>query len=306
MAITSRAPFFLLALVAAACSSDSTGPGGAAPLSPAEAQAVGDEMQAEIEGLTSGASLASFFAPDFPAPPAARRALGSALAFTPPTAGCPTFSEAPPTDADLDGVPDNLTITFDSTACTFTRPGGGATKQLSGSVTISDPSPVNAGLRLAFAQFRHRLTIQDSIYFQRSVDGVWQLVASPAGFSATDSTSVSHESSRHGPAVLAKAWQVDFTADSGTTFVPDEDLPSGDLVVNGLTTRSRGGESKSFQVTTASPLHHDAACASDLRIVAGTLDVVHTGPRGTATVNIVFNPCGVEPTITLVPGPTAT
>ncbi len=296
----------VLVLLLAACSGDSTtDPNGSAPLTQAEAQAVGEEMQGEIEGITSGSALINFLAPDFPTAPAARRALGGSVAFASPPAGCPTFSEFPPTDLDADGIPDNLTVTFDSLVCVFTHPSGQARKVLSGSVTISDPSQVDPGLRVVFADLLHRTTIQDTIFFQRQADGVWQLVASAAGFSATDSTTVSHESSRHGAAVLAKRWQVDFTAAQGETYIPHLPLPSGDFEIDGSTTRTRGSDSKSFVVTTAVPLHHDATCDAELRIVSGELDIVHTDPRGTASVNIVFNACGVEPTITLVTGPTA-
>lgn len=292
-----------LALGLAACQGDTIAPSGAAPLTQAEAQAVGVEMQGEIAGITSGSSLQDFLTPSFAAPPAAVRAFGGPLHFTPPP-NCPTFSEFPPTDADGDHVPDNLTLTFDPATCTYTGHDGN-TLEISGAVTITDPSQVNPGVRVSFAAFQHKATLANGHFFRRSEDGVWQLVSDSTGFAATDSTTTEHESTERGLATLTKAWQVNFVVDSGQVFGHDHGLPSGDFTINGSTARTHGTENKSFTITTVTPLHHDATCADDQRVVSGELHVVHTDARGTATVDIVFNGCGVQPTITLVTGPTA-
>ncbi len=293
-----------LGLTLGACSSDTGGPSGAAPLTQAEAQAVGVELQGEVAGLTTGASLHGFLAPSFVALPEAVRASRVALHFMPPS-NCPTLSEFPPTDADGDHVPDNLTLTFDPATCTFTDPHGNSI-DLSGAVTITDPSQVSPGLRVVFAAFQNKITLADNRFFRRSVDGVWQLVSDSSGFGATDSTTTEHESTERGLATLAKAWQVNFVVDPGEVFVPDHSLPAGLFTISGSTTRTQGSESKSFTIATVSPLHHDPACTDDNKIVSGELHAVHSDTRGTATVDILFNGCGVEPTITLITGPTAT
>ncbi len=314
-----RVPFRLLdssllltgmALALAACSGDTSGPGGVPPLTQAEATVIAGEMQDEMAGITDGSSLAELLSPTFTVAPSAARIGGSARLVRPPN--CPTFSEFPPTDADHDNVPDNLTISFTLPACHFGGPVGTAYHELSGSVTISDPSVVDPGVRVNFADllartvaFPHDSVPTDSIYVLRRVNGVWQLLASASGFSATDSTTASHESSQHGTAQLAKAWQVDFVADSGETFVPDHRLPSGNLTVNGTTTRTAGPEVKGFSLTTVTPLHYDATCASADRITAGELHIFYSSPRGTATVTLVFTACGVDPTVTLVTAPVA-
>ncbi len=76
-------------------------------------------------------------------------------------------------------------------------------------------------------------------------------------------------------------------------------LPSGDLTVNGEMTWTRGTESHELSVTTVTPLHHDATCMSHPKFTSGELVVTKTGPNGTVTVHIVFNGCGVEPTVTV-------
>jgi hypothetical protein len=294
-----------IGLTLAACSSsDSNAPGGAAPLTQADAQAIGEEMQTEVAGLSDGASLNNFLTPSFSAPPGAVRAFHGAfhgpVFFTPRSAGCPALSENPPTDTDGDGVPDNLTLTFDPATCTFTRPGGHASLELSGAITVSDPSTVGKGLRLAFATFQQKFTIEDSIFFQRSVDGVWQLTSDSSGFAATDSTTVLNTSSQRPSSELAKAWQVTFGADSGSTFGPCLRLPSGDFIINGTTTRTHDTVTRSFSVTTVAPLHRDVTCDAESKIVSGELDVIHTDSAGTATVHITYNGCGQDPTIALV------
>lgn len=293
-----------IGLTLAACSSsDSAAPGGAGPLTQADAQAIGDEMQSEVAGLSDGSSLTNFLTPNFSAPPGAVRAFHGAFhgpVFFSPSAGCPTLSENPPIDTDGDGVPDNLTLTFDPATCTFSRPGGHASLELSGAITVSDPSTPGKGLRLAFAGFQQKFTVQDSIFFQRNVDGAWQLTSDSTGFAATDSTTVLHTSSQRPSSELAKAWQVSFGADSGSRFGPCLHLPSGDFIINGTTTRTHDGVTRSFSITTVTPLHRDVTCASENKIVSGELAVAHTDSTGTATVHITFNACGQDPTIALV------
>lgn len=289
----------------AACNGDSTAPGsGGAPLTQAEAQAMGDEMRSEVAGLANGASLFRMLSPSFQIPPEATRVFHGPRVFNPPP-NCPTLSENPPTDTDGDHVPDNLTITFDPATCVFDHPSHDASFELSGSITVSDPSATDPGLRVRFDAFQSKFTVQDTLFWLRRADGVWQLLTSSAGFSATDSTTVRHESSQRPSTELAKAWQVDFTADAGGTFDPGAELPSGDFDIAGKTVRTRGASSRSFTVTSLSPLHWDAGCNADEKITSGELELVHTGPRGTATVNIVWNGCGVEPTVTLTSTPPA-
>jgi hypothetical protein len=288
-----------IGLTLAACNSDTGAPNGAAPLTQADAQAIGDEMQTEVAGINDGASLTSFMTPSFAAPPGAIRAFHGPLFFN-PVSGCPTLSENPPVDSDSDGVPDNLTLTYDPTICTFGHPGGHATLELSGTVNISDPSATARGFRLSFGTFQQKFTVNDSIFFQRSVDGPWQLVADSSGFSSVDSTTVTNTSSKYPTSTLAKAWVVSFVADSGSVAFPRWHLPSGDFDIHGETTRTRDTVTKTFSVNTPVPLHRDITCTAHNKIVSGEVDVAHTGPEGSATVHIIFNGCGVDPTVNLV------
>jgi hypothetical protein len=288
------------ATILAACSnSDTMSPGsGGSPITQAEAQVIAEEMQGEVEAMGAGATVTDVLSPSFPAPPGALHAFRGPLWFF-ANAGCPTLSENPPTDTDGDGVPDNLVITFDPTACTFTF--GRASMELSGMVTVSDPTTAGQGLRIVFGGFQQKTTVDDK-FFQRNLDGVWQLISDGSGFAATDSTTAAHSSSSRPTATLAKAWQVNFVAEVGSTFSRHARLPSGDFAIEGTTTRTFDTATKVFSVETVVPLHRDITCDAANKIVSGELDIAHTSPRGSASINIVFNGCGVDPTVTIVTG----
>jgi hypothetical protein len=132
-----------------------------------------------------------------------------------------------------------------------------------------------------------------------------EVLASSTGFSAIDSTTVHWESSRWPTAELAKRWGINFTA-AEADFSLGRRLPSGDVTINGSTTRTRGDDVKSFAVETVTPLHFDATCDADDRITSGELNIVFVRAGNTTTVNIVWNGCGVDPTVTVTPPPPTT
>jgi hypothetical protein len=290
----------VLAAILTGCStSDTTAPGsGDGPFSQAEARAVADEMQDEVNALVDGASVTDILVPSLSLSPGVRGVVAGPIIFM-PRLGCPTPSEIPPTDTDQDGVPDNLTLTFDPALCTFTTRDGHVVHVLSGAVTISDPSSEDRGLHLSWADLEARTTIDETVFFLRRIAGEWQQIKSATGFSLTDQTTVTHESSEWPASQLVKDWQVDFVADGGVTFSHHWRLPSGTLTIDGSTDRTRNGVTKSLSVVTTTPLHFDSNCAARPRIDAGVLVIQHTGPQGTSTVTIEFTGCGAEPIITV-------
>ena len=167
-----------------------TGPGtggNTSPLSQAEAQAVSEDIRGELGGMSAGASLSGFMAPDLRVPVAA--VYGGPRDF-PMAPNCPALSQNPPTDADGDHVPDDLTITYDPANCTFASPTGHAVFTLSGTIHILDPSQTDPAIRVEFGNFQSKFAIDDTLFWLRRVAGPWQLLTSSAGFSATDSTTV--------------------------------------------------------------------------------------------------------------------
>lgn len=294
-----------LALALAACGGDSTNevsPINSTPLTQEEANAVASEMRGEITATTNGMSVEGMLNPSF-VMPGAMGASEGARAFSLNPIDCPQLSEFPPTDADGDHVPDDLTITYSLDKCTFSNPRRNSSFSISGTIHIVDPSSTDKGIRVEFGSLEHKFTVQDSTFWLRNADGPIQVLASANGFSAIDSTTVHWESSRWPTAELGKKWAVNFTAaDSGFNF--GRRLPTGDLTVNGSTTRTRGEDVKSFTVETVTPLHYDATCSADDRITSGEVNIVFVRGENTTTVNIVWNGCGQEPTVTITPPPT--
>ena len=282
----------LLSFVATACSPDRpTGPKGSPSLSDAEAQLVGHEVAGEVEDVAGSFSLDGMLFPSFPS--AGIAIIGPSS----PTGTCPTLTPNPPVDADGDRIPDDLTISFTLPDCSFAR--NGVTFEMTGSIHITDLSPTDFGLRVVFDNLDHKFTRDGGASFESNLNGARQVLRSASTFDVHDSTTVDLTSSDHGTAQLAKAWVVTFTADAGQTFDGLRRLPSGDLTVNGNMSRTRGTATHSFSVTTVTPLHHDATCASRPAFTSGELAIVKTGPDGTVTIHVVFNGCGVEPTVTV-------
>ena len=284
----------LLSLVAAGCAPDRpAAPAGAQSLSDAEAEMVGREVAGEVEDVAGSFTLGGLLAPSFPS--AGIAATGGIQPA--PMANCPTITPNPPVDTDGDRVPDDVTLSFTLPDCSITR--NGATFEITGAIRITDPSPTDFGIRIAFTDLQHKLTRANGAFFLSRLNGARQVIRSASEISLHDTTTSDLESGERSAAQLAKAWLVTFVADAGETFDQLRRLPSGDLTVNGSMSRTRGTTSHSFSVTTVTPLHHDATCTTRPAFTAGELTLVKTGPDGTVTIHIVFNACGVEPTVTV-------
>lgn len=289
----------LFMLGAAGCSSDSTGMSNET-LSQAEANDVGQEVEAQVASVVGGATIVGIMNPAAALPPQGGNF--GALGFG---AGCPDIAPLPPADIDGDHVPDSLTASFTLPACSFTGPHG-RTLEVTGAVTVTDPSSTLAGFRVHFDALQPKITLPNGSFFVQQFDGIRQLLASTDGFSVTDSITASFESSERGSASLANAWQVDFTVDQGESFEPHTPLPSGTANISGTTVRIHGEVNKTFTMTTPVPLHYNAACTEDQKIDSGEIDATLVGPRGTATVTVTYTACGVRPTVTLVSTPGTT
>lgn len=287
------AVFASLALLLAACGDDDNGPTtDDTELTQAEANAIGDEMREEIAGLSATTSLSTILDP-------------GGVAVAPNglvRAPCPELSEDPITDADADSIPDDLTATFNPADCIFTSWGGQAVLTLDGSVRVEDLSTTDPALRIRFNEFEGLFTY-DNRALRREVNGKLQLETSAAGFSAQDSTTVEQEATGRPDASLRKGWTVVFTSGEEEDFTVNQPLPSGSFDLNGSLRRTWGDKVRSFTVETVEPLEYSAACVSDDRIVAGELNAEFESTEHQATVNIVWNGCGVAPTVTIVSGP---
>jgi hypothetical protein len=283
----------VLAVLIAACGVEKTSAPRQQTLSDAEARMVGQEVAGEVEDVAGAFTIGDLLVAEFPS----AGVFPTTSTDPRPAPNCPTITPFPPPDADADRVPDDVTLSFTLPDCSFTR--DGRTLEITGSIHITDPSTTQFGIRLEFTDLQHKLSGSDGLLFLTRLDGVRQVLRSPAGFSLIDSTDVHRESHERGSADLNKAWVVGFVADAAQTLDHERGLPSGNLTVDGSMTFTHGTVSHSLTVETVTPLHHDATCTVRPRFTSGELNVVKTGPDGTVTIHIVFNGCGEDPTITV-------
>src|SRR5580765_4286468 len=290
----------LFVLGVAGCSSDSTGMSNET-LTQAEANDVGQEVEAQVASVVGASTIVGILNPAAALPPQG----GNFGALGLGSAGCPDIAPFPPADTDGDQGPDSVTASFALPECSFTGPRG-KTLEVTGGVTVTDPSSSLAGFRVRFDALKPKITFPNGSFFVQQFDGIRQLLASTDGFSVSDSITASFESSERGSASLENAWQVNFVVDQGGSFEAHTPLPSGTADISGTTVRTHGEVSKTFSMTTPVPLHYNASCTEDQKIDSGEIDATFVSPRGTATVTVTYTACGVRPTVTLVSTPGTT
>ena len=299
----------LAILFTAACSdSAGVGPGDPAALSAAEVADIGDTFEEEAD-LSFGAlfqrgtlgwfdlsmsSLQALF------PPGTRAHLPS------PLIACLSASPLPIDDPDGDGVPTDLTISFDPAGCEFTNPKRGAHFALTGSVNVTDPLPNSPGYDLleVLTDFGHTLTSGNGAHTAQVTRNGTRSVSQAANLLTAVEQLVSVRSGTLGPEkTVASDWVIEFTGDADIMF--GDPLPSGSIGVEGTWTLTRGPQVREFEMTTVTPLVYDAGCTTDRpsrRITAGELHaefMVDGVLRG--TLSLVWTGCGTAPTRQFTP-----
>jgi hypothetical protein len=295
----------VVALGAAGCGDDS-GPQDVV-LTQAQAQAAGQDIAAQVTALSADFTLTGVG--EFPAKavgrvpldPQVRRLLVAGLR-TGLTAECAALSDT--TDSDADGVPNDLTISFSSPACTTMT--DSATVILSGSVRVSDPGQ-DPGFDIAYSNVRLRVVAATSTDFAEArLNGT-------QGIGATTTSATLNENLtlaivlRHGAQTanitMQDSWNATFQAAQGQTYDVNAPLPDGTLSLTGNTNWAFNARNFAFGLSTTSPLVYDAQCGLEPPFTAGELRALVVGNRGGAFVRVVFPGCGVQPIVTLVGQP---
>jgi hypothetical protein len=100
-------------------------------------------------------------------------------------------------------------------------------------------------------------------------------------------------------AAVEHVWTVGF--DPEATLQINQPLPSGSVTVAGSVAWLRGDENFDLTVTTATPLHYNAACDdTGQRFDEGELRVSGTFGDSPGYVRIVWEDCGDDPGIEFV------
>jgi hypothetical protein len=275
--ITRAGALTLAALTFAACS-DSTAP---LDVSPEQLEAIGQTMAVEIESgvlqLTAQDAMGTVDAPAFSVQhrPAnlggaafnLQRAAGYPVSLQVVDPQCGVPSQDPPTDSDVDQVPDNLTITFALPACHFSDASGSF--DLTGVIRVTDPMPGTAAMAFNMAVDNFRITFSgtDLSGFVRR-DGLTSVVATQTGLSQTVSWLESAQITGFPSLGVDIDWSATFAAAQGGTITHGEPLPDGVYHPNGSFDFRQGDRSAHFTVTTVEPLQYSATCAAG--VVAGT------------------------------------
>jgi len=292
---TTTASTFAASLVIGlgACSY-STNPSGGTSLSAAETndigEAVADEVDQSVGGLTVDGAAAG--------KASAQSAASFSVAGTPLGTICATVSST--TDSDGDGAPDLATYTFALPACSFTGFRGG-TLEITGTVDLSDPTPDNADF--AYQATLHDLQFkftgpQGNLSFTALRNGTRVLTGNAAGASLTNTMTVVRTFPVRQQATVTHNLLLTFTPAQGESLALGQPLPNGTFEKSGTFTWIRGSMTRTFAVTTVTPLAWDASCTTDRKITSGE---IHATLSDGSYLKTVWSGCGVDPVRTFVP-----
>lgn len=220
----------------------------------------------------------------------------------PAIANCPAISNT--TDADADGIPDDVTYTYSNPPCAT---GGffGGTLGVSGLVRVRDSSLATAGA--------YSVTLTNLRWQFVDTAGTLSYTATRNGVrarSGTDSTItlvVDDTVQRAKPqitaiATLTKELTWAFTADSAGTIVTNQPLPAGTVSVSGTLRWRRSTEDWNLAVATVTPLVYDPTCTTTAqRFTAGRVTMTGTIAGTAGTLQIDWSQCGKFPTRTFIP-----
>lgn len=290
------AALIALTVAAAACSSNKTGP--SAQLDDATAQSIGAAMTSEVSLITSSFSVNGLSNPVLLTPK-----MAAAMGAPPMRASGPCPVASSTTDTDGDGVPDDATYTFTGLPdCGYSDSTGSA--EITGSVRIMDPSTTQVGYNGTFTNLQ--LALSGSGYsFSEKLNGTQNILGSATNVSlshhlTTDLVATGNGNGQDVNGSISENWNVDFAAGQGGSIALDQDLPSGTFNLNGSFAYNVNGQSFSFSLATQSALLFDASCFASQQFTAGELRATVSNGSGNGYIRIVYNGCGVEPTITLV------
>ena len=213
-----------------------------------------------------------------------------------PRPECITADPAAPVDADADGIPDDVTLTFD---CSFTA--GPFTLARTGMMRIEDTNQENGfDLKQTLTDFAWQLTDDHGDRsFKATRNGTRERAGTHAAASLAIDMNIVRQRTGHPDATLQRTGTITFTAAEGESLFVSRQLPNGTLDVEGSQSWQRGEESYSFDVTTPTLLQYDASCTlTRQRIKAGELDFtgVFRGTHG--VLKLTWTACGTPPTKT--------
>lgn len=295
----SRVAAALVFAAAIACS-DSLTP---AQLDPEEMESIGytvaGELQTSMASLTAPSAMSGGTFHRIPATGPEGLSLSRASAQLASTE-CGVPSQDPVVDTDLDGIPDDLTVTYSLPACRYTSVG--TTMDITGALRVRDPSPSTPAfsftlslkdLQVAFSSEQGSATVV------RNGTGAVDVSGSGLGQSLDFSTKVS--ATGVSSATYTTKWSSTFFPAAGEAIAAGEPLPNGAYAVSGTNALVQGSRYIRFTLTTPVPLQYDKACAewSMTPFQSGEVHVTFAGNEGKGFVMLRYTGCA-DPEIVFV------
>ena len=278
-----------LLMVGMTACSDSSNPSGATTLTVSETNDIGDAIADEVDQAVGSITTEG----------AGFSVAGSqaAAAFFAPPGGCATVDNT--TDTDADGAPDDATFTFAPPACRFVGFRGG-TLEITGTINISDPTPVSADFNYlaTLTDFQFKLTSPNATRtFTATRNGTRALSGNAAGVSLSNTLTLVRSAPSRTDATISHDLLLNFTPATGQVLALGQPLPSGTFTKSGTFTWSRDNLTRTFTVSTVTPLAWDATCTTDQKIVSGE---IHATLADGGYIKTVWSGCGADPTRTFV------
>jgi hypothetical protein len=272
-----------LAALFAGCNQTQT-PSSSTPSS-TETQAVGDSITSELSSSSSTLTLQSGL----------QTLSLSGGAKVQAGRGCVTANPDPVVDTDKDGVPDNATFTFD---CSSDRPVFSLTTK--GTLQVSDPSgdagtwgfDSTSDLTHTSTNKLKGLTVTETVKGSRSPRKTGDQIVQSHNITLT--RTVGSEPT----ATVTNLWNLTFNAITPGSIMMGEMLTAGTMNIAGNFSFSKGDISRTWTLSTTTPLQYDPSCAEPLKIVAGTLRATVSAAGGNGYLEVQYGACGTEPVIT--------
>ena len=208
---------------------------------------------------------------------------------------CVTITPSPLVDTDGDGVPDTATYTFD---CSKTGMFFSSSK--TGTLTVNDPSSV-AGV-WGFDSDANLTESRTNLTTGKTVTEVRKGSRSPRKTAdqvvQSHNITVTRSVTDQPTATITNLWNYTFNATTAGSIVMGQPLPAGTASLAGNWSFSRDAKTRTYSVTTISPLQYDPSCVEPLKIVAGKIRGTLVNNSGEGFIEITYNACGTAPTIT--------
>ena len=271
------------AVALAACRTEQMTSPHTSILTQAQADSLGDVVTADVQNELDAATASSGlgFIPGAPVGPLTAD----------PLFCVPQISPTPPADADSDGVPDSLRITFDNCVLGFR-----SQDTVRGTIDIIDPTPTarDRSIKQVFTDFARIFVDRHGHTASFTVNGTREVIRDSSEISQTSTDFRTVYKFANGDSITdLRNWAIVFTADVPGSIHRDAPLPSGTLTINGSSTVTFNDSTVfALAVTTPTTLHRDATCDQRPQFDAGTVVAVVTRHGETATITIQFTACG--------------